>query len=257
MPAARLRCASRSLGSALVSAAVAGLMALSSSAAGGAFRQDFETQVPGQKPRGWSVTWGAIGDDLCRVTNIRAAEGKQCMLLDRRSGTNKEPVKLMRPVPDVKQGWAELSFCMLVDGKAADAQFVVEIGEPHPHQLVKVDVGLRGWGPKVYLYPNTLRSWTENWNAKRSMASYVPGVWHRVTLLMPTRRGGQKQAHGFLEARQADGSWRRAGPVRSVPCRAPRKAYAHLSIVVPRGKRGFELFFDDFRLGSRSTLPEF
>ena len=220
-----------------------------------AFVQTFEEQTPGTIPAGWNVGWGDIGDDLCRVTNIRAVEGRQSMWLDRRHGTNHEPFKLTRTVPDIPDGWAEFSFCMFVDGKAADVSFTVEIGGTHPDQSAKVVVGLRGWGPDIYLYPNALSTWTENWEAKTVMASYEPHQWYRVTLYLPTRGGGQKEGHGLVERAEKNG-WKRVGSVRTIPCTPPKKQFEHLSVIVDQNKRDFELFFDEFSLVGRPDLPD-
>lgn len=220
------------------------------------FHDGFETQLPGQRPEGWGVTWGTQGDDLFMVTNVEHVGGSRCMVIDRRTGSNRDGWQLGRMLPDVSDGWARLRLTVKIDGPANEARFVIKLTEAHPRTLLTVNVGLRGWGPKLYLYPAVGKTWGDNWKAKKEMAVYRRDTWHRITLYAPTRGNPGEQAWGVVERRDDDGTWTTVGQPARVPGRAPKATYGRVMFDLYGQHRGYMLYVDDVRFDSVEKLPK-
>ena len=192
------------------------------------WHQDFEDQLPGQSPRGWSVAWGDPGDDLLLVSNLRALTGAHSLLLDRQSGEQSPMAGYSTRFANAPNRWVAFAVGLLIQGKADSVRFGLELRGANPGDRV-LAVGIDG--RKVSLTAVA---------AKESVAlgEYEEDGWHRLRLWLPTAGGGQKEAMARLDSRQP-------GQLCRVPCQAPPSGWGTFMPVTYPGKRGYLLFLDD------------
>jgi hypothetical protein len=219
-----------------------------------AWQQGFEDQIPGQPPKGWAVTWGDATDTVIAVSNLTAAEGERCLLIDRTVDGSTKPFKFNRNVANPGGQWGLFRFAARIDGAAATSRLTIELGPPHPNPVAKFVYSLRGWGPQIYLYPNVRgATWDENWQAKRVVCDWTRAVWHRVSLAFPIAA----QVNEVTAAvEQRDGEvWRPIGERTTVPATPTGDQGAwHLSVISETA--GCQLFLDDFQVTAYEARPE-
>ena len=209
------------------------------------WQQDFEQQTPGGRPAGWAYGWGSPGDDLLVISNMRAASGRQSLLLDR-MGENEAHSGCFTRLPEVTAGWAVLSWCFLVQGQGHDAAFGIEIREASlKTRVVSIGVGDR-----------RVRLTDANYGNAVGLGQYEGDQWYRVTLWLPTQDGAQKQAWGELEGRDEEGLWKLVGPRQAVPWAGGAPQYGAPMVDTTPGKRNYLLFLDDLRLETRAVGAE-
>ena len=211
------------------------------------FRMDFSGQLPGQAPEGWSSVWQKPVDDVIYVTNAGdpANPEKRQLLIDRAHGEDHTYYRYQRKFRLADMGVAQavrVSFRFKVEcASLYDAPFELEFG-PANRRIMTLSFCLRSWGPNVFLYPVTLRSWTENWEAKRNLGEFRRNAWHRIELLLPYGENSPMRS-GFGRLYDASG---RPGPVFEVPALLPMSAESAVSIVPANKRKGAAIYLADF-----------
>lgn len=201
------------------------------------WQQDFEQQIPGERPAKWAYGWGNPGDDLLVISNMRSVSGRQSLLLDR-MGENEAHSGCFTRLPEVTSGWAVLSWCFLVEGRGHDACFGVEVRESSlKTRVVAVGVSDR-----------RVRLTDANYGNAVLLGTYQEAAWYRIRLWLPTAAGHQKQAWGQLEARNEEGTWELCAPRQAVPWTGAGPQYGAPMVDTTQGKRGYRLYLDDFRI---------
>lgn len=220
---------------------------LSPAAAEPGFRMDFSDQIPGQKPKGWANVWQKPVDDVIYVTNAGdpSRPGRRQILIDRAHGEDHSYYRYLRSFKLKKMGAAQavrISFCFKVECTSLhDAPFEIDFG-PANRTIMKLSFCLRDWGPNVFLYPSTLRSWTENWDAKQNMGEIQRNQWHKIELLLPYGVETPLKK-GFGRLYSASGV---PGPVFEVPALIPMQEQTAISIVPANKRKGAAIFLTDF-----------
>ena len=184
----------------------------------------FEDTLPGQMPRGWSVSGvkPEAMQPLSRyVTNARACSGQKSFVYDFselppgvRAGTASHGYTNRR-LAKVEEGWCVLSFAF----RHETGTLAVELRGPHNggsrYQTFGVSFGDRFKGGEVF--------WTSAAGPRASAGPIRSGTWQRLTLVMPSV--GVQKAHADseplssyarIDVRSADGGWT-LGEWRSVP----------------------------------------
>ncbi|NUQ02233.1 MAG: hypothetical protein HUU35_20490 [Armatimonadetes bacterium] len=208
------------------------------------WRQEFEGQVPGERPQSWGVGWGDSGDDLLLVSNLRAASGSRSWLLDRTAQNAVTMCGYSTRFVNVAAGWLNLSVSFLVQGKDLNVRLGLEVRGANPGDRL-VAVGLNG-GAVSFSTPDG--------KSTAALGEYDEDRWHRVRLWLPTAAGGQEYAVALLERRGRDG-WEPAGPAGRIPARVPASGYGTLMPCTWPGKRGYLLFLDDLTVDPAERPP--
>ena len=201
-------------------------------------QQDFDAQAPGEWPRGWRHAWGQKGDDLFHVTNLRSVSGRQCILLDRSSGTNTAQWGVQTGLPTFTDGWFSLAFAFCMDGKGNNAHLGIELRNGGANRALSL--GFRF---------NTLAMRTHVPDPPEGLAGgrlgrYKPGHWYRVRLWLPTRAQPGPTAWASLEHLTAKG-YEPLGQPRPVACTLAQGASPLLMLNLAPNRRGFRFFLDD------------
>lgn len=203
--------------------------------------QAFDDQVPGEKPRGWSVLWGDQGDDVLTISNLHSTSAANSVLLDRAVGDSPTMYGVGRSLPDAKNGWCVLSFAMRVEGDGSNVNLGIEVRRKDGNSAGKVlSLGLSGLKMKIGGAPP---------------GDYRLGQWYRLTCWLPTAGGNQTSAHVALEARNPDGTWKSLGPQQTVAATPPPSGYGVLMFNTHPQKRNFRMFVDDFKVEQRDGPP--
>ena len=193
----------------------------------------FEKTLPGQLPKGWSVS-GVRPDTmqpLSRyVTNARACSGRKSLAYDFselppgvRAGTASHGYTNRR-LEKVAEGWCVLSFAF----RHETGTLAMELRGPHkggsPYQTFGVSFGDRFKGGEVI--------WTSATGPRASAGQLRSGAWQRLTLCFPSP-GAQKAHSGAeplcsyarIDVRSVDGGWTlgewRAAPLGDVEITGP------------------------------------
>jgi hypothetical protein len=222
----------------LAGALLAGPAAPAPAAGPALWGQDFEGQLPGMTPRGWTPAWGVRGDDQLVVSNLRALSGSRSLLLDRWSGTEATMWGAHTETADVRDGWAVLSWAILVQGAGQDAWFAFDVRGSVPNERIA----------NVGVFDGMVRLNSADWKTRQVIGKYDEDTWYRIVLRLPTRGGRQKSAHCRLLRRALDGEWVPVGEEVEVPAVPPRERLRHFMVITHPEKRGFLLFVDDVRL---------
>lgn len=211
------------------------------------FRMDFSDQIPGQRPKGWASVWQKPVDDVIYVTNAGdpSNPGRRQMLIDRAHGEDHSYFRYLRSFKLEEMGAAQavrVSFRFKVEcASLHEAPFEIDFG-PANRRIMTLSFCLRDWGPNVYLYPSTLRSWTENWEAKQNLGEFQRNQWHRIELLLPYGAGTPLKK-GFGRLYSSSGV---PGPVFEVPALIPVQGQTAVSIVPANKRKGAAIFLTDF-----------
>lgn len=222
-------------------AVILGMMGIAHAADTPVWQENFEKSVPGDAVKGWNKSWGEQGDDAFVVSNEVAASGEKSLLFDRTTGTNTKMWGFSTRLPDIQKDWAVFSTCLYIQGAGNDANLSFEIR----------DIKSRAESLASFSFLNKKFTFFSGDRKSRvDLGEYKPQTWYRVTLWMPTKEGDQKQAYAKLEESDGKGGWQ-AGTLQSVPGVAPENGYGILMLVVPKDKRNFRVFMDDFQLASQ------
>ncbi len=221
----------------------------------------FEGTLPGQLPKGWSISGEKPGDmrPLSRyVTNARSCSGRKSLAYDFSelppgvgAGTASHGYTNRRLEP-VKDGWWVLSFSF----RQESGKLAVEMRGPHKggsrYQTFGVEIGHR--------YSGTTVIWTSACGPRVSAGAFRPGTWHRLTLCMPSP-GAQKAhaggeplcSYARLDVRSPAGGWTlgewRSAPVGAVEITGPLTHFDFLGY----GRSRF--FFDNVVWGATASPP--
>ncbi len=204
------------------------------------WRQDFESALPGQLPRGWSRHWGQAGDDLMLVTNLHAAQGKQCLLIDRSTGTNPEMWGGATEFPDPPGAWRELSFCFMIEGRGDDARFGIDLRgrRTNTERILSWGFGAN----RVSLSACKPPAGADK--VKSPSAEYRPGVWYRVRVWLSAAKPAKGEAWAMLEEREGADGWRTVYPPVCLPITPPRQEWGILMVNVGPQHRGLNVYLD-------------
>ena len=219
---------------------------LSGAAEPAGFRMDFSEQIPGQKPKGWASVWQKPVDDVIYVTNAGepSMPGKRQMLIDRAHGEDHSYYRYLCSFRLAEMDDAQavrISFRFKVEcASLYEAPFEIEFG-PANQRVMTLSFCLRDWGPNVFLYPSTLRNWTENWNAKQNMGEFQRSRWHRIELLLPYGAKSSLRS-GFGRLYSVSGV---PGPVFEVPALIPVQERTAISIVPANKRKGAAIYLTD------------
>lgn len=223
------------------------LSACSATAAEPGFRMDFSGQLPGQRPEGWASVWKNPVDDVIYITNAGdpAYPEKRQLLIDRSSGEDHTYYRCMKKFFLADMGTAaavRISFRFKVEcASLHDAPFELEFGPPD-RKVMQLSFCLRDWGPNVFLYPVSLRSWTENWDAKQNLGEFRRNAWHKIELLLPYG-GNSPLKTGCARLFGADGQ---PGKILAAPALNPVPDHFAVSIVPANQRKGALIFLADF-----------
>ncbi len=182
---------------------------------------DFEDQIPGEQPQGWRLNWGHIGDDLFMISNLRAAGGRQSMVLDKR-GTNTAHWGFGTLLPQIKSGWLLVSFSFLIEGREADFSIEFQNGNT-----------------------NAMRWQFANNIFSAGRHRYDPGKWYRVRVWLPGPDRPDATAWMQMERRTQEGGYEPVGKAVKVLCAVARNANPHWRINPSPGHRNYRVFFDE------------
>ena len=201
------------------------------------WQQNFDDQVAGEQPKGWSHSWGEQGDDQFVISNELCLSPKNSFLLDR-TGTNVAQWGCVAGLPEITTGWGVLSWCVRVQGAGNDIAAGFEVREPQ----------LKGHFANVGLSGGKVVLKSGDWKSGAMLGAYTADQWYRITLWLPTAEGKQTAVWGRMEARQEDGTWKAVGERLSVPLGDIETKYGALMLTVAPNKRNFKLFAEDFKL---------
>ncbi|MDR3708582.1 MAG: hypothetical protein P4L33_09785 [Capsulimonadaceae bacterium] len=204
--------------------------------------QNFDEQVPGDTPSGWSKLWGEQGDDTFVIDNQYAVSGKQCLLLDRQSGTNVKMWGFGKPLPSIDDGWYVTQFDLLVDGAGSDIAAGFELRQKGGGNDKAFAVELNGFDLKLC---------SSDWKQTVTLAKIDAKTWYRVTVWAPTANGKQDTAYATIESRSG-ADWKALGPSQSVHSAVPKDGYGYLEVNTAPNKRNFRLYIDDLSVQCRT-----
>ncbi|HEY3379531.1 MAG TPA: hypothetical protein VGL77_18805 [Armatimonadota bacterium] len=225
-----------------------GAMAVHSAEAGATpvlWHLDFDEQKPGDVAKGWEPAWGEPGDNTLTISNRKAANGTNSLLLDRKTGQSDTMWGMSAKIPDVSTGWAVLSFDFLVLGSRADVNFGFEVrGTGVDERIVGLafsdrTVSLVGYNPIQQV----------------RLGGITSDTWYRMTLWVPTTGGKQGKAYARLERRVDEHTWMRVGITGAVNTVQPMQAYGCMMVNTAPGKRNYQLFLDDCQLAQSALAP--
>ncbi|HEY3376041.1 MAG TPA: hypothetical protein VGL77_00980 [Armatimonadota bacterium] len=200
--------------------------------------QSFDKQQPGDTPEGWTVTWGEQGDDMLTISNQRAASKPNCLLLDRKTGTNTKAWQCAHMLPAVADGVAVLSFAFLVQGAGNDAVFEIEC-RPSPGER----------GASIQIANRKVSAFFRTGGKSCTLGECLEDRWYRVELRLPTKGGQQHSAAFTLQAQTDAGKWETVDGTKTLTMTPPQGQYGMLLLHAVQDKRNSQLFFDDLRFG--------
>mgnify|MGYP001613232172 CR=1 FL=1 len=214
----------------------------------------FEDQTAGEVPRGWSRMWGKQGDDLVLISNIKAADGKNSMLIDRGSHTAQWGAGAK--LPDFDSGWLRVAFWFLVDGDADGPRARFGLLIRNQFSPSTVDTALR-----VGFHAGRIRFYSRRGCAGQK--NYRRDHWYRVTLWWPAAAGDETKGDAWVcMQRLAQGGAEPVGePLRVVDCIPARKgrqaAVLQLTTYPGKAHNNFKVYFDEFEIRQVDELPRF
>ena len=181
------------------------------------FKDDFENDLCGTFPKGWSLSgWFRKNEhrEHCRyITNTESVSGEKSLAYDfsqmpivTKSGPHPHAYT-NKKLPPIRDGWVDISFCF----KKELGSLTLEIRGEHKN----------GNGIKVPWWIN-IGDTVKIKSASASRFDVVvagnvrPKVWYRLNLKLPTINGGQKEAQIRLD-RYLGGGQFELGEFLSVP----------------------------------------
>lgn len=189
--------------------------------------QDFEDQVAGQSPRGWSKAWGNQAQDVLMISSEAAASGRNSMLLERSSDSGGAMWGLSHDVPPVASGKIRIEFKFRAVGAGDAAQWRLE---------------LRGHLENTERLLSISAQNLQLFAGGKKLGEYQSGRWYRLTLTMPIRPEDVKTA--VVELSEAS-SGRLLGTIEP-SYRFPRNRIGSIQIIL--GNQGeYQLFIDDLK----------
>lgn len=195
---------------------------------------DFESQLPGQPPKGWTKAWGQQQSDRFSITSERAFAGERSMLIERFDNVNHWGMAMS--LPKVADGLLALEFMLLYEGNEAVIGFELRDTKSRNQRLIGFSVG----------------------DSRLSMNSTKPGAkkkprfrggnvlaekWYRVRVTFPL-----SQKHGDMVKCE----WQEMPDGRVETCEVdmnfPENELGLLYINLPKVKTNFRVFIDNLKL---------
>ena len=207
--------------------------------------QNFEQQLPGEAPAGWSYRWGQAGDDLVSISNIEAADGRQSLLLDRTVGEKAPMSGYGTAIPDIRDGTLVLTIHLFYTGPGNNAHFSLLLRDrKSPHTIV---AALQA-GDQALAFTGSA------YRGKSGLGTFREKCWYRVRLWLPASGG---RATTTATGRAA--LWEMTGPDTFTPVGnevqlatiTPPDGYGILELVTAPNKRDFRLYLDALSVDGR------
>ncbi len=203
-------------------------------------KQDFENQISGSVPTGWSRAWGNQGDDLFRVSSEYAVSGQQSMLFDRLSGENKAQWGLCTRFPHITAGTYKLSFNFMVFGPGNQASFTFEFrNRDGREKIFRITFKDRNILLGSYA-PLPRKKQTE------LLGRYEPAKWYNMTLKFPANSGAGKYVEATLLPLESPEHTKTVKHLINFP----KGKFGMLMLCIGPNKRGYRLFIDDFQVSA-------
>ncbi|MCF7855683.1 MAG: hypothetical protein K9N51_12855 [Candidatus Pacebacteria bacterium] len=209
------------------------------------WEDDFEERLPGQLPKGWSRYWGEQGDDQALVSNINVLEGKRCLLLDRRTGTNKSQWGLCRPFPDIPKGRAVLEIPFLIHGKGNDVRFCFDIrGEKTINEHL---ILFSFWEKRLSFSAKMAEG--KKFGRGIVLGENVHDHWHKLVIHLVARDSGKGGGKLKVALYKKDGKgWKLVKLAEKDGVVPPRKRYGLIMLNTLPYKRNYLVYLDHLRL---------
>lgn len=208
--------------------------------------QAYETQLPGEWPKGWRRLWGDSSKAVLGVSNMRAVQGSQSLLFHR-TDTKQYGIACMLPVENGVAG-AELSFCFCVVGAGNDACFSFEMRQGKGQS--KAFGHIRFADRRVALLRND-RAHT----ATRTLGKYTEGKWHKIVITFPADGSRQLEAELFAGDGQEDnGQWQSIGE-GAVETTPSTDQPLYLTLTAAPNKTAYELYIDQLQWRYPAATP--
>lgn len=207
---------------------------------------DFEQQVPGQSPTGWSHAWGNQNDDQVLVSNLRSASGKNAMLIDRLTSTNTSQWGMATYLPKITNGWLYLSFAFCIEGAGTQAHLGMEFRNGGKRAT---GGGFRFNHVSFYTYAKDVPEELQ----KADLGDYKPNKWYQLAFCLPGP-GEERTTYVQLSEYLPDGSTCLLQKPQAFVCDVLHKSAPSIFFNIAQGKRGVRFFFDDFSYEHIQTI---
>ncbi len=213
----------------------------------GGWHQDFEEQVPGDLPKGWSRAWGEQGDDQFLVSNLTAASGRHAMVLDRYTGSNLAQWGLQTSLPHFSEGFVLLSLAFRVEGSGSRAHLGMELRHGGKRDMAMA-FRYSTFSLHTYMKDPPLGL------GGGKVARYEQNSWYRLNFWLPTEKEGST-AYCRVDRLLPDGGEQACGPPLAFASTAAHTPKMLLMINLPPLRRGFRFYFDDLRCTAVNDHP--
>jgi hypothetical protein len=208
-------------------------------------RQAYETQLPGEWPKGWRRLWGDSSKAVLAVSNMRAVEGNQSLLFHR-TDTEQYGIACVLPVENGVAG-AELSFCFLIVGAGNNARFSFELRQGKGSQNIFGHIGFGGQAVKLgHISRHRMRA--------KDLGKYTERRWHKIVVTFPEDEGGELLAELFILSATVPGTWQSIGR-QHAETRGSNGNPLFLTLNTPPNKKGYELYIDQLQWRYPGTIP--
>ena len=203
-------------------------------------KQDFENQISGTVPTGWSRAWGNQGDDLFRISSEYAVSGQQSMIFARLSGENKAQWGLCKRFPHITAGTYKLSFNFMVFGPGNQASFTFEFrNRDGREQIFRITFKNRNILLGSYV-PLPRKKQTE------LLGRYEPAEWYNLTLNFPANPAAGKYVIATLTPQ---GKPEHTKTVRHL-INSPKGKFGTMPMCLGPNTNGHRIFIDDFQVSA-------
>jgi hypothetical protein len=200
---------------------------------------NFDQQIPGQSPAGWSHAWGNQSDDQLLVTNLRAASGQNSMLIDRLTSTNTAQWGIKTYLPQLTNGWLQISFSFCIEGAGTQAHLGMEFRNGYGSKRAM------GGGFRLnHLSFSTYAKDVPKELQKADLGDYQPDTWYRLVFLLP---GPKEERTAYVQLFEIlpDGSTQPLQKPQPLVCEVLQGKAPSIMLNIAPGRRGVRFFIDD------------
>jgi hypothetical protein len=222
-------------------------------AAAALWSETFDSAVPGQEPAGWTFRWGNRGQEQFVVSNVESVSPPNSLMIDRRETQQPAQWGFASVMPEVADGWAQLSVDFRTDSAGEDRGVSIEIRDRSAPNaaIARMTLG----GPELTLITlNRGIESTKKLDAAK-LGAIEAGRWYRLQLWMPTPGGQQEQIHATLLAQNREDplKWEAVGDAVQLKATWPERGYGQFYVNLGAAKRSL-VYLDNIDL-RRAAAP--
>lgn len=197
---------------------------------------NFDDQVAGQPPKGWSRAWGTQDDDQLIVTSTRWVSPGNSMMLDRLTGANTNMWGMSTSFDGGKSGSTRVEFNIMIEGPANLARCSLEFRGNYTNTERLFSLGFKDLTGSIGPRKGGIKF------------KYETGKWYHAVLEVPNSPAdGNKLDFEWYPVGHADKAVK-----GSIPYKFPKKGFGTMMLNTAPGKRGFQVFIDDIKVTTTS-----